>query len=62
MIIDIIVTGIGITPVAGIISWADFKTNHSDGIVLSKDTGFNRSYGRNPYPGYDNINNHPFAF
>ncbi|MEJ2413233.1 MAG: DUF3179 domain-containing (seleno)protein [Anaerolineales bacterium] len=24
--------------------------------------GYDPSYGRNPYPGYDNINNHPFAF
>ncbi|MEJ2412389.1 MAG: DUF3179 domain-containing protein, partial [Anaerolineales bacterium] len=56
-------TGTQLDPLpAAIISWADFKTNHSDGIVLSKDTGFNRSYGRNPYPGYDNINNHPCAF
>jgi len=56
-------TGTQLDPLpAAIISWADFKMNHSDGKVLSKDTGFNRSYGRNPYPGYDNINNHPFAF
>ena len=47
---------------AGISSWADFKTRFPDGIVLSRETGFNRSYGRNPYPGYDNINNTPFAF
>jgi hypothetical protein len=47
---------------AGISSWADFKTRFPEGIVLSRETGFNRSYGRNPYPGYDNINNTPFAF
>ncbi len=47
---------------AGISSWEDFKTRFPDGIVLSRETGFNRSYGRNPYPGYDNINNTPFAF
>lgn len=47
---------------SAIISWADFKTNHPDGEVLSIETGYNRSYGRNPYIGYDNINSYPFAF
>jgi len=47
---------------SAIISWEDFKSNHPDGRVLSIQTGFSRSYGRNPYPGYDNINSYPFAF
>ena len=47
---------------AAIISWDDFKTKHPQGQVLSVQTGFPRSYGRNPYPGYDNINSYPFAF
>ena len=47
---------------AAIISWQDFKTKHPEGQVLSVQTGFQRSYGRNPYPGYDNINSYPFAF
>ncbi len=47
---------------SAIISWADFKNNHPDGEVLSIETGFIRSYGRNPYSGYDNINSYPFAF
>ncbi len=47
---------------SAIISWADFKGNHPDGEVLSIETGFTRSYGRNPYSGYDNINSYPFAF
>ena len=47
---------------SSIISWADFKANHPDGEVLSIDTGHSRSYGRNPYSGYDNINSYPFAF
>lgn len=29
--------------------------------VLSQDTGYNRSYGRNPYPGYDS-NSNPFLY
>jgi len=32
------------------------------GLVLSRKTGFNRSYGRNPYSGYDNANNSPFLY
>jgi hypothetical protein len=44
-----------------IIAWNDFKTSHSDGEVLSRDTGHVRSYGQNPYAGYDTISNSPFA-
>ena len=47
---------------SAIISWTDFKNNHPDGEVLSIETGFIRSYGLNPYSGYDNINSYPFAF
>ncbi len=47
---------------SAIISWEDFKTKYPEGQVLSIQTGFPRSYGRNPYPGYDNINSYPFAF
>jgi hypothetical protein len=45
-----------------IISWSDFKSNNPHGLVLSIQTGYQRSYGRNPYPGYDNIKSYPFAF
>lgn len=56
-------TGTKLEPLpAAIISWADFKNSHPEGQVLSINTGFNRSYGRNPYAGYDNVNNLPFAF
>lgn len=34
-------------------SWADFKRAHPRGRVLSKETGYDRPYGRNPYVGYD---------
>jgi hypothetical protein len=47
---------------SAIISWSDFKTNYPDGQVLSVETGFQRSYGRNPYAGYDNINTNPFLY
>ncbi len=56
-------TGTKLEPLpAGIISWEDFKIKYPQGQVLSIETGFNRSYGRNPYAGYDDINSHPFLF
>jgi hypothetical protein len=47
---------------AVIISWSDFRSAHPQGTVLSRQTGFNRSYGRNPYLGYDDVNNPPFLY
>jgi hypothetical protein len=45
-----------------LLSWADFKAAYPDGQVLSRDTGFNRNYGQNPYFGYDNPDTEPFLF
>lgn len=47
---------------ASIISWADFKAAHPDGTVLSRDTGYSRAYGQNPYVGYDDVNQSPFLY
>ncbi len=47
---------------ASIVSWAQFRDNFADGIVLSTDTGSARPYGDNPYSGYDDVNNTPFLF
>ena len=47
---------------ANIISWDEFRSNYPDAEVLSRDTGFNRAYGRNPYAGYDNVNSRPFLY
>lgn len=47
---------------AAIISWEEFKAAYPDGQVLSRDTGFSRSYGRNPYIGYDDVNRPPFLY
>ena len=47
---------------APIVSWADFKAAHPTGQVLSQETGFGRSYGRNPYAGYDEVGKPPFLF
>lgn len=44
------------------ISFTTFGESYPDGIVLSLDTGFQRSYGRNPYRGYDNPEGRPFLF
>ena len=56
-------TGKKLTPVpAAMVSFADFRSTHPEGVVLSRDTGFLRPYGRNPYPGYDNIGGSPFLF
>ena len=45
-----------------IVSFENFQRSYPDGEVLSRDTGVRRDYGRNPYPGYDNINSSPFLF
>jgi hypothetical protein len=47
---------------ASIISWAEFKTANPSGMVLSRETGFTRAYGRNPYPGYDDVSKPPFLY
>jgi hypothetical protein len=36
-----------------ILSWGDLRRSHPDAEVLSRDTGFSRDYGSNPYAGYD---------
>jgi hypothetical protein len=38
---------------ASLVSWEQWRTAHPDGWVLSRRTGFERQYGANPYPGYD---------
>ncbi len=47
---------------AQIVSLDQFATDHPEGTVLSRDTGFSREYGRNPYPGYDRADESPFLF
>ncbi|MCH8938563.1 MAG: DUF3179 domain-containing protein, partial [Gemmatimonadetes bacterium] len=36
-----------------LISWSTFKESYPNGKVLSRDTGFQRNYGKNPYQFYD---------
>ncbi len=45
-----------------VVSWAEWRSAHPSGRVLSRDTGFDRDYGRNPYPGYDDVDSPPFLF
>ena len=47
---------------AAMVSFADFRGTHPKGQVLSRDTGFLKPYGRNPYLGYDDISRSPFLF
>jgi hypothetical protein len=47
---------------ASIISWADFKAAYPNGTVLSREAGFSRNYGTNPYLGYDDVNQSPFLY
>jgi Protein of unknown function (DUF3179) len=44
---------------ARIVAWEDFASRHPGGEVLSQDTGYPRSYGRNPYEGYDDVDSGP---
>lgn len=47
---------------AQIVSWDQFRTQFPGASVLSRETGFTRRYGHNPYPGYDDLDNEPFRF
>jgi hypothetical protein len=47
---------------ASIIAWETFKAAYPNGLVLSRETGHNRDYGRNPYVGYDDVNRPPFLY
>ena len=47
---------------AQIVSLGAFAEAHPDGDVLSRETGFLRDYGQNPYAGYDEVGSNPFLF
>jgi hypothetical protein len=47
---------------SSIVSFADFRLAYPKGVVLSRETGMDRDYGRNPYVGYDTIGQSPFLF
>jgi len=43
-----------------IVAFEDFQAAHPAGLVLSRQTGYVRPYGSNPYAGYDRIDQIPF--
>ena len=45
---------------ARIVAWRSFRAQHPDGLVLSRETGYSRPYGENPYAGYDDVSSPPF--
>jgi Protein of unknown function (DUF3179) len=45
---------------ARIVAWREFERAHPDGLVLTRNTGFSRPYGQNPYAGYDDVSSPPF--
>ena len=56
-------TGAHLKPLpASIVSFAAFKASYPAGTVLSRETGFDRNYGHNPYVGYDDVDSSPFLF
>jgi archaellum component FlaG (FlaF/FlaG flagellin family) len=47
---------------APIVSFAEAKASFPDADVVSKETGFRRAYGSNPYVGYDRVGSPAFLF
>ena len=47
---------------AQLVSWRDFKDAFPNADVLSRETRHRREYGRNPYGGYDRVDQSPFLF
>lgn len=43
-----------------LMGWQQFAGRYPEGTVLSRETGHSRSYGSNPYIGYDDIDTSPF--
>ena len=47
---------------AQIVSFKQFIEAHPESKVLSRETGYRRDYGRNPYVGYDDASVSPFLY
>jgi hypothetical protein len=47
---------------AWLFGFGELRDLHPDAQVLSRETGYARDYGRNPYTGYDTPDNDPFLF
>jgi hypothetical protein len=44
-----------------VLGFGQFTDRYPDGLVMSRDTGYTRNYGANPYTGYDQTSR-PFLF
>lgn len=58
---DLLTSKLKLLP-SSIVSFKDVYENFPNAKILSKDTGYVREYGKNPYSGYDDINESPFMF
>ncbi|MEE9447049.1 MAG: DUF3179 domain-containing protein [Arenicellales bacterium] len=47
---------------SSLVSFENFAAAHPNGKVVNRETGHKRPYGRNPYRGYDAIDQSPFLF
>ncbi len=47
---------------AWLFGFGELRELHPDAQVLSRETGYVRDYGRNPYTGYDQVDSNPFLF
>ena len=47
---------------APLVSWADFRDSFAEGLVLSRNTGFDMDYDLPSYFGYDDLDSSPFLF
>ena len=45
-----------------VIGFGRFAERYPDGLVMSRETGYNRQYGINPYTNYDSRAGRPFLF
>ena len=44
---------------SSVVAWSEFRDAHPEATVLSRATGYDREYGRNPYPGWDRVRRIP---
>jgi thiol-disulfide isomerase/thioredoxin len=47
---------------ANLVSWSDFRDSYPEATVLSRETGYSREYGLNPYSQYDDESDTPFLY
>jgi hypothetical protein len=47
---------------SSIVSFGEFQKAYPQGQVMSRNTGFTRNYGQNPYVGYDSVDSSPFLY